>query len=392
METIVLPDEEEIFRNKRSDKTYISRALPAIGGLLRIASKVFDSEGLHYAVEKKELILRTTPTRRKEIVAKFFEDKRNLQVVTIQAFNGETGKPQRTNFSFVGSEISKLLAFFQDIATIDLKSADKVNITDAELRRLSLSKEQAVSLVQDNQDIFADVLQSEVTKEDVVALGYRKKQLRTFENLLNDSAYFEEVRQKKNARGAESLWQMFFERNQWVFGYGLSYFFVTGFDGRKLEQVVQGHDLLNCGKRADGVMKTRGIINAMCFVEIKTHKTPLLGATPYRSGCWAPSTELAGAVAQVQTTVATAMRNVYGLVAPSDREGNLTGEEVFNYKPKAFLVAGTLAEFVGEHGVHADKLRSFELYRNSLVGIDILTFDELYERTKFIVDAASGPK
>lgn len=385
-------DEEEIFRNKRTDKTYISPALPTIGGSLRIASKVFDAGGMHHAVVKKETVLRTTPTRRTEIVAKFLEDGRNLQVVTIQAFNGETGKPQRTHFSFVGSQIPKLLNFFHDIATIEFKDSGKVNITDAELRRLTLSKEQAASLVQDNQDIFADVLQSEVTKEDVVALGYRKNQLRTFENLLNDSEYFEQVKEKKGVRGAEALWQMFFEKNQWVFGYGLSYFFVTGFDGRKLEQVVQGHDLLNRGKRADGVMKTRGIINAMCFAEIKKHTTCLLDSEPYRPGCWAPSKELAGAVAQVQATVASAMQTLYGLVSPRDDEGNPTGEEIFNYKPKAFLVVGSLSEFVGGHGVNTEKLRSFELYRNSLIGIDILTFDELYERTKFIVDAAGASK
>lgn len=386
------PDEEEIHRNKRSDKTYISRALPAVGGLLRIASKVFDAEGLHNAVVKKEVVLKTTPTRRTEVVAKFFDDGRELQVVTIQSFNGETGKPQRTHFSFVGTQIHKLLAFFQDIATIDLTSMDKVNITDAELRRLALSKEQAAGLVKDNQDIFLDVLQSEVTKEDVVALGYRKHQLRTFERMLNEPDYFEQIREKKGARGPEALWQMFFEKNQWVFGYGLSYFFVTGFDNRKLEQVVQGHDLLNRGKRADGVMKTRGIINAMCFVEIKKHDTPLLESVSYRPGCWAPSSELAGAVAQVQATVASAMHNLYGLVRPQDEAGDPTGEEVFNYRPKSFLVVGSLSQFVAEHGVNRDKVRSFELYRNSLAGIDILTFDELFERTKFIVDAAASAK
>jgi len=388
----VPPDEEEIHRNKRSDKTYISRALPAVGGLLRIASKVFDAEGLHNAVEKKEVVLKTTPTRRTEVVAKFFDDGRELQVVTIQSFNGATGKPQRTHFSFVGTQIHKLLAFFQDIATIDLTSLDKVNITDAELRRLALSKEQAAGLVKDNQDIFLDVLQSEVTKEDVVALGYRKHQLRTFERMLNEPDYFEQIRGKKGARGTEALWQMFFEKNQWVFGYGLSYFFVTGFDNRKLEQVVQGHDLLNRGKRADGVMKTRGIINALCFVEIKKHDTPLLESGPYRPGCWAPSSELAGAVAQVQATVASAMHNLYGLVRPQDEAGDPTGEEVFNYRPKSFLVVGSLSQFMAEHGVNQDKVRSFELYRNSLAGVDILTFDELFERTKFIVDAAASAK
>ncbi len=70
------------------------------------------------------------------------------------------------------------------------------------------------------------------------------------------------------------------------------------------------------------------------------------------------------------------MHNLYGIVRPQDEVGNPTGEEVFNYKPKAFLVVGSLAEFVAEHGVNHDKVRSFELYRNSLAGIDILTFDE----------------
>lgn len=44
---------------------------------------------------------------------------------------------------------------------------------------------------------------------------------------------------------------------------------------------------------------------------------------------------------------------------------------------------------VSEHGFNNDQLRSFEIYRNSIAGIDILTFDELYERSKFIVDAAT---
>lgn len=151
---------------------------------------------------------------------------------------------------------------------------------------------------------------------------------------------------------------------------------------------MQGHDLLNHGKRIDALMKTRGIINSLCFVEIKTSQTKLLDSSAYRSGCWAPSKELAGAVAQVQGTVAVAMQNLYGMVRTSDKEGNPTGEVVFNFKPRAFIVAGLLSEFVSEHGVNYEQLRSFEIFRNSIEGIDILTFDELYERSKFIVDAA----
>ena len=240
----------------------------------------------------------------------------------------------------------------------------------------------------DNQEVFLEALKSEVTKDDIVALGYRKKQLGVFSQLLSDPEFFELCKKQKSIKGDEPLWQAYFEKNPWVFGYGLSYFYVTGFEERKLEQFVQGYDLLNRGKRADAVLKTRGIINSLCFAEIKHHNTKLLESDAYRAGCWAPSKEMAGAVAQVQASVAIAMHKLHGMQRMVDDDGNPTGEDVFNFKPRAFIVIGSLNEFMGEHGVNQDKLRSFELYRTSIAGIDIMTFDELYERSKFIVESA----
>lgn len=382
--------DEEIHKKKRTGKTYISPRFETAEGPLRIASKVVDSEGLEFAKVKKEVVLRRTPTGRTEIIAKFLEDDRQLTVVTLQAFNGKSGFPQNTHFSFVGQEIPALLTFFENIAAVQFPDGGKVNITDEELRKLVLSKEQATRLVQENEAVFSEVAQAEITREDLVALGYRKKQLSAFRRLLSERRHFDQVKVTKGISSDEALWQAFFERNQWVFGYGLSYFFVTGFDNRKLEQVVEGYDLVNRGKRADGLMKTRGIINAVCFVEIKTHETRLLDTTAYRAGCWAPSKELCGAVAQVQGTVAAAMQNLYGLIRTKDESGSPTGEEVFNFRPHAFIVVGSLGQFVTEHGVNEEQVKSFELYRNSISNIDILTFDELYERSSFIVDAATS--
>ena len=42
-------------------------------------------------------------------------------------------------------------------------------------------------------------------------------------------------------------------------------------------------------------------------------------------------------------------------------------------------------EFVSDNGVNKDKLRSFELLRKNTSNPEIITFDELYERAKFIV-------
>lgn len=271
-----MDNEAEIHKHKVVGKTYISPVIQTLNGPLRIASKVIDSEGLHYAKVKDEVVLRRTDTGRTEIRAKFLETDRKLKVVTIQSFNGNTGSPHNTHFSFIGCEIPKLLTFFHSIAAYEFQNKEKVNITDTELRKLVLSREQVSTLIQDNPEVFAEAVQAELTKDDIVALGYRKKQVGTFQMLLEDRQYFDQVKLSKKAAGDEALWQMFFEKNQWVFGYGLSYFFVTGFKDRKLEQVVQGHDLLSHGKRADGLMKSRGIINSLCFVEIKKHNTSVV--------------------------------------------------------------------------------------------------------------------
>ena len=76
---------------------------------------------------------------------------------------------------------------------------------------------------------------------------------------------------------------MFFEKNPWIFGYGLGYIFLLGLDDKKLEQVVQGHSVASHGKRVDALMKTKGVISNLCFIEIKTHVTELLNTKPYRS-------------------------------------------------------------------------------------------------------------
>ena len=252
------------------------------------------------------------------------------------------------------------------------------------MRKIALTTHQAKHLVADNQELFAEILKSEVTTEDLVAVGYRKKQLEVFKELLNDPAFFKSIKDKKQCSN-ESLWQKYFEKNPWIFGYGLGYVFLSELNDKKLEQVVQGYSVASHGKRVDALMKTKGVISNLCFIEIKTHKTKLLESKPYRPGCWAPSKELSGGVAQVQGTVASAIESLSCIINMEDTDGNQTGETIFNYQPKSYLVVGDMSEFTNENGVNKQKLRSFELFRKNIVNPEIITFDELYERAKFIV-------
>ena len=381
------------YQNPLPGKTYISPSLEAFGNKqrrVRIASKVLPSEdGYEYVKERDEVVLRKKPDAKTYIVAKFLEDTRQTFVLTVQKFVSATGQPYGTGFSFVGQEIGRFCEFFANIQSIDFKNRNKVNISDGELRKLALTSHQAKAFLADNQELFAEALKSEVTTEDLVAVGFRKKQLSVYNNLLKDHRYFDDLKIRKSCSN-EALWQKYFEKNPWVFGYGLGYIFLSSLDHKKLEQVVEGHSIDSNGKRVDALMKTKGIISNLCFVEIKTHMTALLETKPYRSGCWAPSKDLVQAIAQVQGTVASAVENLSSKINPSDIEGNPTGEEIYNYQPKSYLVIGSMNEFVSEHGVNKDKVRSFELLRKNTLNPEIITFDELYERAKFIVEHNKG--
>ena len=376
------------YQNPEPGKTYISSQLDSFGDKekkVRIATKLIEHpETYAFAKINSELVLRHKDGAKSCITAKFFEDDRKMFVLNIQGYTVATDKPHNASFSFVGEEIGKLVEFLHHVQSMPLEGRGPKKIQDEDLRRLVLSSNQARAMLQDNQELFAEVIKSAITKEDVIAVGYRKRQLRVFNKLLNDEAYFESIRTKLKCKD-EMLWQRFLEKNPWIFGYGLSYIYASSLDDKKLEQVVQGHSVSSHGKRADGLLKTRGLISSLCFAEIKTHKTPLLQSRHYRAGCWAPSNELAGGVCQTQITVSSAVDSIQAKLAITDQSGNPTGEEAFNYMPKSFLVIGSLQEFVGDHGVNQEKYRSFELYRRNTSNPEIITFDELYERARFIV-------
>lgn len=202
--------------------------------------------------------------------------------------------------------------------------------------------------------------------------------------MLHDVDYFASEVESLQCR-PEDVWQEFFEANAWIFGYGLSYQFLSKLEERKLEQIIRGRDLTAAGKRSDALMKTRGIVSSLCFVEIKRHDTPLLGSVQYRPDVWPPSAELTG-VSQVQTTVHAAVETLGHKLLPRGSVSDPTGEALFNIEPRSCLVVGSLDEFQTDRGINVPKFRSFELYRRHTWRPEIITFDELLQRALFIVD------
>jgi hypothetical protein len=368
---------------RQSGRLYVSRSFPDNSPVkLRIMNRIIDgNEGLGFATIKKDIQLRESPPARFQIKATVYEDDRRVQKLSFQKFTKEGPKEE---FTFRGEEINVIVEFMQSLRTVTLSSEDKVRMTDADIRNVTFDGSQLRTMLAQHPEVAREIVENQTLTEDIIAVGYRRLALKHFEELLNDSDFFQSECQRLDT-SPESVWQQFFEGNQWIFGYGLSYQFMTGLDEVKLETIVQGFSVAGPGKRTDALMKTRGRIGSLCFVEIKRHDRDLL-AKEYRSGAWSPAADLAGGVAQIQSTVHSAVERIGKKLTPTLKGGVPTGEELFNVEPRSVLVMGRLSEFETPTGINADKVRSFELYRRNTWRPEIITYDELLERARFIVE------
>ena len=402
-----MTESHEYFRNKRPDRVYLSRSLKqkqfsknSDGELqeferpFRIVSKVIDcAEDHQFFKDGKQVSLRITGGQRQEIKAKFYEDSRDIFTLQIQKYTIESGAPHSSYFTFVGDEIAVLYNFLRNIELLPLQTAESVKLDDKFVESIVLTKEQAINLLNQQPQLLEELTKHNISAADIAGLGYRKAQLAEFEKLLQSDEYFEGAKttlgpNKKN----EDVWQAFFERNTWIFGYGLNYCFNSPLEGQKFEQVVKGFDFNGAGKRVDALLKTHGLISALSFGEIKTHKTSLLKQTsaPYRKESWQISDELSGGIAQIQRSVQVSMGNIRSRTDVVGESGAPTGEQLFLYQPKSFLVIGSLSEFKTPAGINEEKYSSFELFRRSTTAPEIVTFDELYERARFIIESGSN--
>jgi hypothetical protein len=194
-----------------------------------------------------------------------------------------------------------LVGFLQGLAGFDLDSLNERRIPLADTPTLDAETKarfRTFMATDEGQAIVREAMrQGDITKADLVNIGYRKAQLAIFESFLGDpTAIHRYMRTHDLSGGVEGAWQHFFEANTWIFGYGLDFVFNQPLEGKRLEQTVSGFDVAGYGKRTDGLLKSTGLVNSLCLVEIKTPEAALLEGTPsYRVDCWRASKELSGA-------------------------------------------------------------------------------------------------
>ena len=135
---------------------------------------------------------------------------------------------------------------------------------------------------------------------------------------------------------------------------------------------VGGKNITNTGGNIADFLIKRALTGNCLVVEIKNPKTQLLGRR-YRNHAYSISQDLSGATVQIQGYLQSLIAEESSLLSNS---GNTHAT-----RPRGVILAG--------HSVELDvpdKRQSFELYRNSLEGLQVLTFDEFFHKAQMLID------
>lgn len=397
-----LKKEIEYFRMRNPSRIYISKSFPYLKfrnvftNEKRFVKKVFKKEVINeFAEIKGEIVLRESVLYDKKYQVSAIVDSikdTNLLEFTLQKFieeevTGETTPVKETAFSFSQEEFTALLKFLSDLKFLDFSNKDRfvieegtlpnrkilLNLTKPDPNKILVDKDLAAiveklsDLDREKRESVLETLRNNVlNKEDLNILSGRKEGLEIFSEYL-----------KKEKEITEPEWQIFFKQNSWIFGYGLDYRFLSIL---QREASVSSSDL--DGKNEVKSDYLLGDKNFTVLVELKRPDTTLFEKDKNRSESWKLSKDLTYAVSQILAQKAE--WQIKSQVPQYDEEENRIDQETFD--PKTVLVIGNTNQFAGGTKTDLIKRKTFELYRRNSRNIEILTYDELFERANFIVN------
>lgn len=179
----------------------------------------------------------------------------------------------------------------------------------------------------------------------------------------------------------EGYWQKFFSENDWIFGYGLRYVFLQLLTDQP--NYGQANFTGKETQRGDFLVNTSACVKYTILVEIKKpnskiFKTESGNIKNYRNGASQLSEEFIGAVSQLQVNCMSWEKTA----RYDENHDELSGNNINTVNPKGILIIGNTKEF----SENTNARNTFELFRSQISGIEIMTFDELYNRSKFIVE------
>jgi hypothetical protein len=179
------------------------------------------------------------------------------------------------------------------------------------------------------------------------------------------------VWEENKSNGDEKRWQEILKEHSFILTQIFAQPFILFMD----EAHVGGRNLTGHRENITDFLCKNVLTHNVAFVEIKTPLTPLVSAQAYRSDCFNISREISGAVIQVMSQRDAFVKEC---LAQQAKMRHLCFEA---HNPECWIIAGNSADLTDSR-----QAKSFQLYRSSLNGVRILTFDELFKKIDSLVN------
>lgn len=168
----------------------------------------------------------------------------------------------------------------------------------------------------------------------------------------------------------EQFWQALLGQHSWA----ISQLYASPMIIVREQAYVGGKSIDNRGGSIVDYMFKNSLSENSLIVELKVPTVKLMASNVYRNGIHSPSRELSGANQQVLHARQHLQEQFLTLTSGTPHPG-------FNiFATKALLVIGRMP-------TDPAQVRSFEIYRNAQRGIEIVTFDEIIEKCKLLLQA-----
>ncbi|SDL59961.1 Shedu immune nuclease family protein [Kriegella aquimaris] len=364
--TGLVPTEDDIINNSKPNHLY---------------SHEFEKGRFFQVVHEDEEGFEIKLSTRTMLKAVYIKEKNDIEGIEIIKL---IGKDEKQKIGFSKFNLAQLKAFLSFLTQTDLSaiSEKRIKIADSELTPENIKLIKTLLAKDGGQEVVESVIKEGIiTSRDIVNVAFRKRGVDYFKKLLANSEYWKEYReliQMPNAK-EESTWQAFFERNEWILGLGMDY---------KFQRILQKEANVSDQDLSSGNSVITDFLLSdskfVTFVELKKPTTPLFGKDKNRSGAWSLSRDLQNACSQILEQKAA------GLIKfdkpQEDGDGNLIAEKA--YDSKTIIILGNWMELESSENYQESRIKkkTLELYRNDSRNIQILTYDELFERAKFIVN------
>lgn len=225
----------------------------------------------------------------------------------------------------------------------------------------------------------------------------RKRALRVFLYLLknrqvtNSQCMVEWYQSKHLCRGLEGVWHHFLKENDWILGLNIGGCYLSEIVD---EAKVGMEDSTGSGSpRVDFL----GYTDYMTLIELKTPETPLFKTSRgngSRANTWEFSNEFISGISQCLGQKSSFDESYKTKEIISNEGVYVSKQRVYNKDAKMVFIIGC-RNLQFPHDGNPDnmaKSNTFELFRRNNRNLEILTYDELFERTYFSVLGERPPK